>query len=303
MGRVAFVVGGFGFLGRRLVDRLLRDGWRVGVVDPAAPHAGDVAAGGPGSGVVAVRSTVDAAAVAELRRALGPPSRVFQLGGSGSVGAAERDPALDRRSTVDGTAALIEAIHDLPEARLVLVSSAAVYGEGAAGPLAEDRARAPISVYGRHKAVAEDLAAARPNHAIVRLFSLYGPTLRKQLLWDACHKLRGDRAAFAGSGTERRDWVHVDDAVDLLERAAASAAPALLVKGGTGNGTPVARVGELQRATLGGPVPTFSGQARAGDPHDLIADPGRARGLGWSPTVTVEEGIVAYARWFEAQAC
>src|SRR5688572_19833172 len=157
MQRAAFVIGGYGFLGQHLVARLLGGGWRVGVIDPSAPAEGETPFGGPGVTVHSVRSSVDQASWLELERALGSPEQVFHLGGSGSVGAAERDPARDRELTVESTRLLAERAR-AAAARLVLVSSAAVYGDQGAQPLAESLPHAPVSVYGRHKAAAEDVA-------------------------------------------------------------------------------------------------------------------------------------------------
>ena len=53
--------------------------------------------------------------------------------------------------------------------------------------------------------------------ATVRWFSVYGPELRKQLLWDLCHRFKGRPATLeiGGTGNETRDWIHVTDAVSL----------------------------------------------------------------------------------------
>jgi UDP-glucose 4-epimerase len=305
MAGVAFVIGGCGFLGQRLTSQLLREGWRVGVIDPGAPADGAVAVGVPGATVQAVRGLVSASALARLGDSLGPATHTFHLGGSASVGAAERDAEHDRVLTVESTRELVAAARSMALGRLVLVSSAAVYGDGGAQRLEEGRPLAPISTYGRHKAAAEDLLlGAVGSSAIVRFFSLYGPGLRKQLLWDACHKLRAPRPTFAGTGAELRDWLHVDDAVTLLGIVASAGERQLLVNGGTGIGTSVASaLGTLAAALPGAHAPVFSGEVRSADPVALVADPRRAEALGWRPAVSVERGLAEYARWFDAQAC
>ena len=99
---------------------------------------------------------------------------------------------------------------------------------------------APLSPYGLHKCLAEDLCRFYAAYwklpiAVIRFFSLYGEGLRKQLLWDACKKLHGDAFIFEGTGNEERDWLHVEDAVRLIALAgehASSLCP--IVNGGSG---------------------------------------------------------------------
>jgi UDP-glucose 4-epimerase len=295
MKTVAYVVGGCGFLGARLVDALVSHGARVGVVDPCAPGEGWV-----GRDTFAVRGLANASSLGTLQRELGAATHVFHLGGSGSVGMAAADPEGDRVRTVEATEQLLAHT----QGRVVLVSSAAVYGDGAPGLIAETHACAPISTYGRHKLEAEGLVRrSERSHAVVRFFSIYGPGLRKQLLWDACLKLRRGEARFSGTGHELRDWLHVDDAVALLE-AAARSADDLVLNGGTGTGTSVARVLTALQSRLGRDEGLeFSGSAREGDPISLVANIELARSLGWSPRVAIDPGFVDYVRWFELQSC
>jgi UDP-glucose 4-epimerase len=298
--RSAYVVGGSGFIGGKLVDALVRSGDRVVVVDPLDPRVPF-----PDGAVQHVRTSLDADSLQALLREH-PPSRVFHLGGSGSVGAAAADPAADRARTVESTRALVNRLD--PTVRLVLVSSAAVYGDNPAERLEETAEVQPISVYGQHKAEAEAiaLAAARSGAlavSVVRFFSVYGAGLRKQLWWDACKRLASGVLRFDGTGHEERDWLHVDDAVDLMLRAAAVQEPSLLVNGGAGIPARVAELVEgLAQALRTDGKPSFSGVGRPGDPQRLVAHIGRAQSLGWSARRSLADGIVEYARWFESLA-
>src|SRR6185312_5873943 len=117
-----------------------------------------------------------------------------------------------------------------PQATLVVPSSAAVYGAVRQIPINESGPRNPISPYGVHKKIAEDLCYSYARHfgariALVRFFSVYGAGLRKQLLWDACNKLVVGDGRFGGHGNEVRDWLHIEDAARLLIAAAQHAAP------------------------------------------------------------------------------
>ncbi len=113
----------------------------------------------------------------------------------------------------------------------------------------------------------------------LRLFSVYGTELRKQLLWDVCERLRaGDKQlTLGGTGAEIRDWVHATDAARAVAAFMMTASPMVpTINVGTGNGVSVAEVvGRLTVAWANEGAQAadakFSGQSRAGDPFSLIA--------------------------------
>ena len=250
-----------------------------------------------------------------LRDQVGVPDLVYHLAGGSSVGAALANPLEDFFRTVATTAELLDWLRlDAPGAGVVAISSAAVYGAGHDAPIGEGATLNPFSPYGHHKRLMEELcrsyAASYGLRAVVaRLFSVYGPGLRKQLLWDLCARLHmgADPLALGGTGDERRDWTEVRDvvrALALLGPLASADVPTFNV--GTGTGTAVRDVAALVAASWAGagglPVArSFSGQARPGDPHALVADAGRLTGLGFSWEHSLAQGVPAYVRWFREQ--
>ena len=171
---------------------------------------------------------------------------IFHCAGSGSVNFALQQPSQDFRRTVVTTSDVLEFVRSVsPSTVVVYPSSASVYGTIATMPIGEDAATLPISTYGTHKLLAEHLVKAYAHNfgakaSIVRFFSIYGCGLRKQLLWDACVKLAGGDEIFNGTGDEVRDWLHVEDAAELLIIAMQRASPSCpVVNGGTGTGVSV----------------------------------------------------------------
>ncbi len=294
---VAFVTGAAGFLGGAAAAALVRAGWRVAGFDVTPGWAQGCAHW--------ITGEVHRDALARAAAGLGAPEVVFHAAGGSSVGASVADPETDFVRTVLSlreTLAFIEAT--APAARLIYPSSAAVYGAASAGPLAEDAPLEPISPYGRHKLQAEaEIAAAGVDAVILRFFSLYGPGLRKQLLWDLARRLaaRPERLELFGTGEERRDFLYLDDAVRLVGLASDAdlwGAP-LILNGGRGEAITVREAAEgLARALGSDAVIGFSGETRAGDPAALVADVSAARALGFSPQVAFGEGARRYARWF-----
>ncbi len=246
----------------------------------------------------------------------GEPDLVFHLAGGSTVGAAIANPREDFGRTVASTVELLEWLRlDAPRTRLVAVSSAAVYGSGFSGPIAEDARGMPFSPYGHHKHMMEMLCRSYGDtyglsFRVARLFSVYGPELKKQLLWDLCTRLASGEMplSLSGSGRELRDWTHVADVASALECVAFHALqgfPDATVNVGTGVGTPVEQVAcRVLEAWHGLPTDAgraqlrFSGQSRAGDPFSLVANPARLHETGFRWSVPLDDGIAAFVRWF-----
>jgi UDP-glucose 4-epimerase len=276
----AMVTGAAGFIGSHVLGALVAEGYDAVAVGRGTAH-----------------EQLTVRALAPLAEHL---SLVIHCAGGSSVGRSVDAPLDDFDKTVPPLAQLLELARTR-QARLVLLSSAAVYGHAQQFPTTEDSAPRPVSPYGTHKRICEELCASwGVPSAVVRLFSVYGPGLRKQLLWDACKKARAGERRFQGSGLEERDWLHVDDAVALILAAARAASPEVpIINGGTGVPTSVAQVvAEVFRA-LGAGAPEFAGGGRPGDPPRYLADISRARALGWQPRVDVASGIGQYVRWFQ----
>ena len=243
----------------------------------------------------------------DLLRRGGRPAVIYHLAGGASVRVAEADPEADHQRTVETSARLLDWIAArAPDTPVVLISSAAVYGEAGADPIPESAPLRPVSVYGRHKARMEDLArdhAARGGGpaAVARLFSVYGPGLRKQLLWDLSTRLAvgPDVLMLGGGGQELRDWTSVADVCAALPRiAAAASADCPAVNVGRGLGVPVRRVAERVLQAWKSPARlAFSGVSPPGDPFSLVADPARLAALGWRCDDTIESGVDAYVAW------
>lgn len=304
-----WITGARGFIGRHLSRHLASDGYRVAGLGHGAWPALEAAEWGL---AYWLNGDVSASNLAQMYAELGEPKGIFHFAGGSSVGAALANPHEDFKRTVGSTADLLEWIRQhCPDVPLIAVSSAAVYGAGHDGLIPEDARLTPYSPYGTHKLMMEELCrsyAVNFGLSIVlpRLFSVYGPELKKQLLWDTCNKLatKGE-ADLGGSGEELRDWTHVSDVVAALVRLLAFAdatAPALNVA--TGRPVPVLEVvAELARVWSPTIPPRieFSGQSRAGDPYSLCADVGRLSALGMSCATSVSDGVAEYVQWFREQ--
>lgn len=241
----------------------------------------------------------------------GPVDCVLHCAGSGAVAYSYAEPWQDFQRATVTTAAALEWIRNQAgqRPRLVLVSSAAVYGDQGDTDAMETSVRSPISPYGFHKLSAETMCESYSRFfevpvSVVRLFSVYGEGLRKQLLWDALNKFRIGNYQFFGTGNELRDWIHVDDAAALLAMAGLSKQSTFeIYNGGFEHATTREVLTQLAVASgHDGPV-VFNGETHTGNPRRLTSNFNHTmRLIDWTPTVRLQDGVARYAAWFRAQS-
>ncbi|MGH2806405.1 MAG: NAD-dependent epimerase/dehydratase family protein [Actinomycetota bacterium] len=300
-----WVTGGRGFVGRRVARAFAARGWTVSGLgrgewtdhlDWGVQHW--------------LSSSVSDAALDTWLEATGRPDAVFHAAGSGTVAQAV---ARHREAFADTVTSAFDVIEFLrtkaPEAVLVYPSSCAVYGQ-ATLPTPESAPLAPVSPYGSHKAAVESLLDRASTtfglrSAIIRFFSIYGSGLTKQIFWDLAQRIlqRDEVVTLGGTGLETRDFIHIDDAIELIDvsiRSVASSSPGspLVVNGGTGRSVSIADIARLVVASMDASTRIeFSGVQRPGDPSHYQADNSRAASLGFRPSRAIEEGVSEYCEW------
>lgn len=301
------ITGAHGFIGRHL-GRYCNEQWQATVV--GLGH-------GTFSGSELTRfgmkyslnGDVTSANLHRIVQKAGLPDIIFHLAGGNSIGSSLALPQEDFQRTVATTCELLDWVRiNSPDSRVVLASSAAVYGSGYEQPISESAVTQPTSPYGNHKRMAEQLCESYHQHfgvrcQVARLFSVYGPDLRKQLLWDTCQKLASGvmRLQMQGTGNECRDWLHVSDCVSFLWALANDTRTQVTMNGGTGIST---SVGEIVRALCQAWDENidveFNGHDRPGNPQYLVADIASTAQLNWVAQTKWQDGIQRYVEWFRA---
>jgi len=303
MGKTVLITGVAGFLGHHVAQLFLREGWRVVGIDEVPAEKVRL------TDVAYHQLALPDSRLAGLLRTEAPQACIH-CAGCASVGLSMDDPAADFRGNVTLVFEVLETLRRYaPRCRFLLLSSAAVYGDPASLPVTEAHDVRPLSPYGFHKRQAELLCEEFSRihglpTACARIFSAYGPGLRRQVVWDICQKvLSQGKLTLHGTGAESRDFIHASDIAHGL-RILAESAPCEgeIYNLASGREVTIAELADLVLTRLGSPAkPSFDGQATPGNPLRWCADLAKIAALGFTPTVRFESGIDAVATWAKAE--
>ena len=298
------ITGAAGFLGRHIAREFAAAGDAVFGVDVVPQENAGLA-----PNVEYTRLALPSSAFAELLRRA-KPDAVVHCAGRASVANSLSEPAADFR---DGTVLTFEVLEAMriaaPRSRFLFLSSAAVYGNPVALPVTEDQACAPLSPYGWHKRqselVCEEFARIYALPAtVVRIFSAYGPGLRRQVIWDICRQALAESALHLhGTGSESRDFIHAADVARALHCVVKNApCTGEIYNLASGVETTIAALAEKILRQLGRDIPVrFDGAQTPGDPVNWRADISRIRALGFEPRLTLEKGLESIVAWCSAE--
>ena len=193
------------------------------------------------------------------------------------------------------------------ECKFITLSSAAVYGNPSSLPICTTAACSPVSPYGYHKLFAEQICEEYSRFwgvktCCARIFSAFGPGLKKQLFWDMYNKfVSTDEVTLWGTGNESRDFVYITDIVDAIELIINNCDfNAAKVNIANGLQSSIKTVSDLFAKVLKSEKKIlFNGNVRKGDPLNWEADISDLKRWGYAPKVSLEEGIGLYVSWIK----
>jgi UDP-glucose 4-epimerase len=282
------VTGGAGFIGSHLVDALLERGHAVTVVDRADPVHAARGADYLRADVTDMPRMLDAFAQAR-------PDVAYHLAAQIDVRRSVDDPAHDAHANIGGTAAVLEAARRAGARRVLLASTAGVYGDPAELPISEGAPVAPLSPYGASKAAAESYMAL-----FSRLYGLSTLALRMSNVYGPRQSPEGEAGVVAifcaaagdgrpvtiyGDGGQTRDFLFVADAVEAFIAAGETDLRGV-ANVSSGVETSVAGLA----AALG--VATRPGPERLGEVRRSSLDPSlAAQQLGWTARTPLQAGL------------
>ena len=308
----ALITGAAGFIGSHLTSALLDRGAEVTGLDcftdyyPRFIKESNIAVNAGRPGYHFIEASIQGT---DLPALLAGKTHVFHLAAQAGVRKSwGTDFRIYTNHNVDATQRLLEACVGRPLHRFVYASSSSVYGDNVSIPMRETALPQPVSPYGVTKLAAEQLCYLyHVNHEVpatsVRYFTVYGPRQRPDMAFHKFIKaaIKGDPLTLYGDGEQTRDFTFVTDAVAATVAAGDKGVPGRAYNIGGGSRVSVNQLFEIIGRIHGHPLNIRREPSQKGDMRDTFADSTLARtDIGFSPKVTLEEGLEAEYRWLAA---
>ena len=288
----ALVTGGAGFIGSNLVERLIKDGHKVSIIDNLSTGKKE------NLHKDAEFFELDIADLDAIKSVFERKDVVFHVAAIPRIGRSIEDPAETFRSNVTGTLNVLLGARDAGVARVVYSASSSSYGPQNILPLREDMPSKPLNPYALTKYIGEELCGEFTEFygldtISLRYFNVYGPRtdpngeyamlIAKFLRM----KSEGQPLTIVGDGKQTRDFTNVSDVVEAnILASQIEYGGGEVINIGAGNNHSVQEIAD----TIGGKhvyVPERPGEVR-----DTLADISKAkRILGWEPKVSLKDGI------------
>jgi len=312
MSKLYLVTGGAGFIGSHIVQRLVKRGERVRVVDNLC--TGEI------ERLASVLSVIDfveedLADPAVCDRVVDGVDYVLHQAAIPSVQRSIRDPMASNRANITATLNVLESCRTHGVRRLVYAASSSAYGDTKVLPKREDMPATPLSPYALQKFVGERYAKLyfdlyKLETVSLRYFNVFGPSQDPYSEYSAVipkfitKLLAGEKLTIFGDGEQSRDFTYVENVVQAnLLALTADGAAGKMMNLGCGTRISLNQLVKQLENILGLNAQVEYLPARAGDVRDSLADIGLAeRLLGYLPRVSVEDGLARTVDWFRNHA-
>lgn len=286
------VTGGAGFIGSHVVDALLERGFDVRIIDNLS-----------GGKVERINKSAefikgDIRDFETVKKAIKGVEFVFHLAALPRVQVSIQNPAETHDVNVNGTVNLLIAAKEERIKKFIYSASSSAYGEQAQMPLHEEMPANPMSPYGLQKYIGElecnvfNRVYGLPTVSL-RYFNVYGPRLDPDGAYALVigkflkQRSEGKPMTITGDGNQTRDFTHVKDVAmaNILAMESDKVGKGEVINIGAGNNVSIKKIAE----TIGGTIEYV--EARL-EPKHTLADNKKAKNLlGWSPSVSLIEGI------------
>ena len=289
------VTGGAGFIGSNLVDRLVKLGHQVIVLDDLST--------GRLSNLLQVKNKIEfvyvdiASSENSIAQYFNDVDWVFHLAGFADIVPSIKNPYSYFQTNTMGTLNILEASKKIKIKKLIYAASASCYGIPEKYPTDEKSKIDPQYPYALTKFLGEQLVIHwakvyhMPNISL-RFFNVYGPRSRTTGAYGAvfgvflAQKLAEKSLTIVGDGKQTRDFIHIFDLVDAVVKIAQNGKNGEVYNVASGQETSINSVADI----IGGNKVKIP--KRPGEPDRSLADISKIKAhFNWQPKITINEGI------------
>jgi UDP-glucose 4-epimerase len=303
MSKRVLITGGAGFIGSHLVSHFAGQAEVTVLDDLRSGHERNL----EGVSCRFVRGSIldDSA----LKQAVEGAEEVYHLAAMISVPESVTKPEECALLNTEGTRRVLAAAHAAGARKVVLASSAAIYGDNPTVPKLESMHPEPKSPYAETKLAGEGLLAEyRQAHGLgttsLRFFNVFGPRQDPRSAYAAAvpifiaKALRDEPIGIHGDGGQTRDFVHVTDIVGALAYAGASADMHGTYNVGYGRSQSILELAQEILRLTGSKSRIDHLPPRAGDVRHSLASTARLLAAGWQPRSSVSAGLAETVEYF-----
>ena len=304
------VLGGGGFIGSAIIDRLLGEGHSIRVferprIDPYRPFTDSEQVGWINGDLMSVH---------DIREAVRGVDAVMHLVSTTLPKSSNDDPIYDVQSNLIASLQLLQVMVEEQVRRVVFISSGGtVYGQPQYLPIDERHPTEPMVSYGITKlAIEKFMVMFQHLHGlkpvILRVTNPYGERQRVETAQGAVgvfldRIIRGQPIEIWGDGSVSRDYIHVSDVAQAFARALTYEGSQVVFNVSTGKGTPLTELLQIIGEVTGLPVNAQFKPARPFDVPVSVLDNTLAQAqLGWKPVVSLSDGIARTAQWMRSRS-
>lgn len=309
------IIGGLGFIGKNLYKSFVGEGHTVKILNDRINYD-------DGFITTEVERNILRGSILDkdfIESKLADFDVIYSFAGSSGASDSIKDPHRDLDTNLKGHLNILEACRKYnPKALLVFPSSRLVYGKPEKNPVDEKHPLRPESIYAIHKLTTEQYYLLYQqlygiNCIIFRISNPFGPYQRFGsnnygiLNWFIHHAIDHKEIEIYGSGSQKRDFLHIDDLIGLLKLSLSSnKLYGGIYNVGCGKGISIKEAADVVVKYLPGtkinfkPWPEIDQKIETGD---YISDIGLLKKeIGWEPQVTFEEGIKNTVSFYEGKA-
>lgn len=305
------VTGGAGFIGSHLVDRLIREGYKVEVIDNLCE--------GKLANLEAVKNNIDffkadIRDLSRLRKLFQGVEVVFHEAALRSVARSVENPSATNENNITGTLNVLLAARDSGVRRMIFASSSSIYGPQTAKIFTEDLVPNPQSPYALTKLTGEIFLKQfcklyGLETLTLRYFNVFGPRQDPKSEYAAVIPkfittlLCGKQPTIEWDGKQSRDFTYVDNVVEAnLLAMKAKQASGEFINVSEGKSVSINALYEMIQSELQTSITPQRAPQRPGDMRYTCGSTRKARTLlGYTPRVPFRDGLEKTVDWFREQ--